>query len=237
MLKKIAFSAVVLVLGLSVSNVHAAQHLGDIQPWKVGGQVYTNGNLFGADLGDLYGGLYRTTNPGFDADTDKGAFGASNWLQLQGLGSLKFWNGSAWSNSVPNGEHVEIEDALGSIMTFSAGGVTNPFGVIDELDASGDLHSHLKMSIKNASNALAGTVGAYWIELKIFETLAEGSAAVSTASAPFSLIFNRGLGATAYDSAVNAVAAVPVPGAVWLFGSALAGLIASVRKRSIGVSS
>jgi len=236
MLNKIVLPAVALAIGLSVSNVYAAQHLGDIQPFKVAGQIYTNGDLFAADLGDLYGGLYKTNNPGFDADTDKGAFGAGNWLQLQGLGALKFWNGSAWSNSVPNGEHVEIEDALGSIMTFSTDGVTNPFGVIDELDSSGDLHSHLKMSIKNASNALAGTTGAYWIDLAILETLAEGSTPVSTASAPFSIIFNRGLGATAFDSAVNAVAAVPVPGAVWLFGSALAGLVAAGRKRSIGVS-
>jgi hypothetical protein len=236
MLNKIALPVVALVLGLSISNVNAAQHLGDIQPFKVDGQIYTNGDLFAADFGDLFGGFYRTNNPGFDADTDEGAFGAGNWLQLQGLGSLKFWDGSTWSNSVPNGEHVEIEDALGSIITFSASGVTNPFGVIDELDASGDLHSHLKMSIKNAANVLGGSVGAYWIELAIFETLAEGSTSVSTASAPFSIIFNRGLAEVDFDNAVSAVTAVPVPGAVWLFGSALAGLVAAGRKRSIGVS-
>lgn len=236
MLKKMALPAVALALGLSVSNVHAAQHLGDIQPFKVAGQIYTNGDLFAADLGDLYGGLYKTNNPGFDADTDKGALGASNWLQLQGLGSLKFWDGSTWSNSVLNGEYIEIEDALGSIMTIGADGVTNPFGVIDELDASGDLHSHLKMSIKDASNALAGNVGAYWIDLTILETAAFGSTPVSSASAPFSIIFNRGLAEVDFENAVSAVAAVPVPGAVWLFGSALAGLVAAGRKRSIGVS-
>lgn len=236
MLNKIVLPAVALAIGLSVSNVYAAQHLGDVQPFKVEGRIYTNGDLFVADFGDLYGGLYKTNTPGYDADTDKGAFGAGNWLQLQGLGSLKFWNGSAWSNGVPNGEYVEIEDALGSIMTIGTSGVTNPFGVIDELNASGDLHSHLKMSIKDASNTLAGNVGAYWIDVTILETAAFGSTPVSTASAPFSIIFNRGLAAIDFDNAVSAVTAVPVPGAVWLFGSALAGLVAAGRKRSIGVS-
>ncbi|OAH96411.1 hypothetical protein A1332_22610 [Methylomonas methanica] len=223
----------VLVLGLNISVSFAAdQHQGDIQPWKVGSQVFTNGDVFEADFGDLPGGAYRTDDPGFDADTALGAFGAGNWLRFQGLDSLKFWNGSSWSNTVLNGEHIEFEDVLGNVATFSTSGVTNAIGVIDQLDSAGDLHSHLDMSIRNAGNSLGGSVGAYWVTLQLFETAPDSLVPVSAASAPFSIIFNRGLASADFETAVSAtLAAVPVPSAVWLFGSALFGLVSAGRRR------
>ncbi|MDP2179244.1 hypothetical protein [Methylicorpusculum sp.] len=223
--------ALLLALGLNISSAFAAtdhQHMGDIQPWKVGGQIYTNGSLFEADFGDFYRGNYVTQAPGFDADTAKGAFGAGNWLRFQGLGALKFWDGSIWSNTVPNGEYIEIEDAIGNTTTFTASGVSNPIGVIDQLDAEGDLHSHLDMTIKTASNDKGGSIGAYWIMMQIFETAPGSLVHVSTASAPFAIIFNRGLDHEAFETAVSAV---PVPSAVWLFGSALIGLLSAGRRR------
>lgn len=225
--------ALLLALGLNISSAFAAtdhQHMGDIQPWKVGGQIYTNGSVFEADFGDISGGLYSTDDPGIDADTAKGAFGAGNWLRFQGLGSLKFWDGSIWSNTVPNGEYIEIEDALGNTTTFTTSGVSNPIGVIDQLDSGGDLHSHLDMTIKNASNVKGGSIGAYWIMMELFETAPDSLDPVSMASAPFSIIFNRGLGHEAFETAVSAV---PVPSAVWLFGSALMGLLSARRSRTM----
>jgi hypothetical protein len=235
--------AFVLALGLNISASFAAeQHEGDIQPWKVGNQILTNGDVFEADFGDFSFGPFRTKNPGFDADTDLGALGAGNWLRIQGVGSLKFWNGSSWLDSTPNGEHIELEDAQGKVTTFSASGVTNPIGVIDAIDGNGDLHSHLDISIKNASNALGGNVGAYWVTLQLLETAPDDETApdaldtVFAASAPFSIIFNRGLRHDYYEAAVSAsLAAVPVPSAVWLFGSAVVGLV-SVRRRRFTVA-
>lgn len=233
--------AIMLALSLNIFSASAAehQHEGDVQPWKVGSQVYTNGELFEADFGDLPGGLFRTDDPGFDVDTALGAFGAGNWLRFQGLGSLSFWDGSSgssdssWSNTVLNGEYIQFEDVLGNQTTFSTSGVSNPVGVIDQLDSAGDLHSHLDMSIRNASNALGGSVGAYWVTLQLFETAPYSLVPVSDFSAPFSIIFNRGMQTAAFETAVSAaLAPVPIPSAIWLFGSAVVGLVVSRRRPS-----
>lgn len=226
--------AIMLALSLNIFSASAAdQHEGDVQPWRVGSQVFTNGILFEADFGDLPGGLFRTDDPGFDVDTALGAFGTGNWLRFQGVGSLNFWDGSSWSNTVLNGEHIEFEDVLGNLTTFSTSGVTNPVGVIDQLDSAGDLHSHLDMSIRNASNALGGSVGAYWVTLQLFETAPDSLVPVSDFSAPFSIIFNRGMQTADFESAVSAAfAPVPIPSAIWLFGSTVIGLVFSGRRRS-----
>ncbi|MCQ8180532.1 hypothetical protein NP603_05400 [Methylomonas sp. SURF-1] len=228
--------APILAVGLSltVSAASAAdQHAGDIQPWKANGQVLVNGEWFEADFGDLSGGLYRTDDPGYDANTASGAFGAGNWLWFSGLNSLQFWNGSVWSNTVPNGEHIELTDALGNVTTFNTSGVQNASGVIGQFDDAGDIHEHLDMAIRNESNALGGTVGAYWITLHLFETLPDSTTPVSTASTPFHILFNRGLAHADFELAVEAASAapVPLPGAVWLFAPAMAGLLGFGRRK------
>ncbi|MDO9160929.1 MAG: hypothetical protein Q8N35_08275 [Methylococcaceae bacterium] len=219
-----------LALSVSFSAAMAEEHLHatDIQPWKADGQVFINSNLFETDFGDLTGGDYLTDEPGFVVDISQGAFTPGNWLQFQGLGTLKFWDGLTWNNNVPNGEYVDIESLDGSVTSFSVSGVSNPIGLVGQFDSDGFLHSHLDMSIRTASNVLGGSVGAYWIELQLFETLANSNLPVSIASAPFSLIFNRGLDSVAYETAVSAV---PVPAAFWLFGSVLVGLIPATLRR------
>jgi hypothetical protein len=192
-----------LALSFALPAISAAeQHLGDIQPWLENGKVMLNGTLFEGDFGDLSGGVYGTDDPGYDADSAKGAFGTGNWLWFEGLGSLKYWNGSAWAGGVPNGEHVELEDALGNLTAIGADGVSNPWGVIGQFDADGDLHMHLDMAIRNAGNALGGTIGAYWITLRLLETAPHGGNPVSTPSDPFHVIFNRGLSTEKFQAAV-----------------------------------
>lgn len=231
-LKSLSLSGV-LLLGLTLAPVAFAadQHAGDVQPWLENGQIQLNAELFESDFGDLPGGLYRTDDPGYDADTAKGAFGANNWLWFSGIGSLQFWNGAAWTSTVPNGEHVEVVDAIGNTTVFTTSGVTNPNGVVGQFDSLGDLHEHLDMSVWNASNVLGGTVGAYWITLALFETAPESQIPVSTPSVPFSIIFNRGLSTADYETAVSAV---PVPAAVWLFGSSILGLMGLARRKVSG---
>lgn len=222
--------ALSLALSVNLSLAFASgdhQHAGDIQPSKGNGNIELNATLFEADFGDLSGGKFRTDDPGFDADTDHGAFGDGNWLWFQGVGSLKFWNGSIWSNALLNGERIEIEDALGNITTFNASGVSNPFGVVGAFDNTGDIHEHLDFSIRNASNALGGSVGAYWITLQLFETAPNSQVALAS-SRNFDIIFNRGLSKDDYEAAVSAV---PVPAAVWMFGSALMGWLWTGRRR------
>jgi len=225
-----------LFLGLSI-NLSAAlaveQHDGDIQPWKQGGQIELNGTLFEADFGDLSGGAYRTDDPGYDADSALGAFGAGNWLWFEGIGSLQFWDGSAWSNSLLNGEHIEIEDALGNISVFSENGISNGAGVIGQFDTGGDIHEHLDMAIRNAGNALGGSVGAYWITLQLFETVAESQTPLAVSST-YDIIFNRGLTGEDFEAAVaaaSATAPVPLPAAAWMFGSVLMGWLYAGRRR------
>ncbi len=199
----------------------AEQHHEDIQPWLAQGKVQLNNTLFEADFGDLGGGLYKTDDPGFDVDEAKGGFTPGNWLRFEGIGSLKYWGGSSWSSSLVNGEEIRIEDALGNITVFDGAGVTNPVGVISDVDSNGDVHTHIDMSIWDNTGNLGGTVGAYWVSLKLFDTLPNDATPVSEASDVINLIFNRGLDHEDYEAAV---AAVPVPAAVYLFISALFGL-------------
>ncbi|WP_186289477.1 hypothetical protein [Methylomonas koyamae] len=57
---------------------------------------------------------------------------------------------------------------------------------------------------------------------------------VSTASTPFHIVFNRGLTHDAFELAVEAASAapVPLPGAAWLFAPAIAGLLGFGRRKS-----
>ena len=224
--------AAILATNLSVSAA-ADQHTGDIQPWKVNGQVLVNGDWFEADFGDFSGGMYRTDDPGYDANVDLGGFGAGNWLWFTGLNSLQYWNGSVWANTVPNGEHIELTDALGNVTTFNTAGVQNTSGVIGQFDTAGDIHEHLDIVIRDASNALGGTVGAYWITLQLLETLPNSTSPVAAASTPFHILFNRGLAHDDFELAVEAASAapVPLPGAAWLFGPALAALLGFGRRQ------
>lgn len=185
--------------------------------------MQTNGTEFEADFGDLAGGPYVTDDPGFDADESLGAFTPGNWLQLQGLGTLQFWNGTSWSSSVLNGEEVRIDDAVGNTTIFSSSSVTNPFAIIGEIDANGDMHEHIDYSIFDISGSLGGSVGAYWITFALIETVPNSTTPASTASAPINLFFNLGLAEVDFDAAVDA-AVVPVPAAVYFFISGLSGL-------------
>jgi hypothetical protein len=185
------------------------QHEGDIQPWLADGKVQVNGTLFEGDFGDISGGTYVTDDPGFDAETAKGAFGAGNWLRYAGLDSLQYWDGSDWSSAVPNGEYIQIGDALGGLSTFGTSGITNPVGVIGEFDDASDLHEHLDFSIRDSSNALGGSVGAYWIQLKLFDSAADSDVPLNAASEPLNIVFNRGLDSEAYEQAVAAVGGEP----------------------------
>lgn len=224
--------ATVLIGHVALANAEGL-HEGDVNPWKVGSEIFVNATVFETDLGDLSGGPFRTSSPGFDVDIARGPFGAGNWLRYEALGALQFWNGSTWSNNLPGNETLSIEDALGETTVFSAASVSNPIGVIDQIDTAGGVHQHLQFSLRNASNALGGSVGAYWISFQLFETAADSLEPLTQASAPISIFFNRGMDHEDFDLAIdNAVSAVPLPSSIWMFGSALMGMVSLVKRRS-----
>lgn len=208
MSKKILIWLVALVASWFFSSVSAVEHHheGDIKPWKIGAEIFVNSNLFEPDFGDIGGGLYTTDEPGFDVHTEKGAFTPGNWLRFQPIGKLLFWNGTEWSSTIPNGERIEITDALGNIISYRADGTSSIPAVIGEIASDGGLHEHLEMSIYNASNALGGSAGAYRIELKLFESKANSDTSVSIAASPIAIVFNRGLEHEKFELAVSAAA-------------------------------
>lgn len=188
-------STLVLSLLSTTLTAHAAgehdhQHAGDIQPWKSGTTLLTNGNLFEADFGDLPGGTFKTNAPGIDFDEAKGPLTTGNWLRFKPVGGLKFWNGFAWIQSVPNGERIESMDAVGTLI--SSNGASNTLGVIGEVDAKGDVHEHLGFTIKDASNQEGGSEGAYYTGLVLSETKANNDTPIAS-SAPIGIVFIRGL--------------------------------------------
>lgn len=207
MLQKINTLFMMLVFSLFCSS-SVAQHLhaDDIQPWKIGAEIFLNSDLFEPDFGDIGGGLYTTDEPGFNVNIAKGAFTPGNWLRFQPVGQLQFWNGTEWSTTAPNGERIEITDALGNAVSYRTDGVSNTPAVIGEIGSDGGLHEHVEMSIFDASNALGGSAGAYRIQLKLFESKANSDISVSIATSPITIVFNRGLEHDKFELAVSAAA-------------------------------
>lgn len=105
---------------------------------------------------------------------------------------------------MPNGERIEITDALGNAISYRTDGVSNTPAVIGDIGSDGGMHEHLEMSIFDASNALGGSVGAYRIQLKLFESQANSDTSVSIATSPVTLVFNRGLEHEKFELAVSA---------------------------------
>nr|MCH9638165.1 hypothetical protein [Betaproteobacteria bacterium] len=104
------------------------------------------------------------------------------------------------------GERIEITDALDATISIRTDGVSETAAVIGEIDGGGGLHEHLDFSVFDASNALNGSVGAYRIQLKLIETEAQSELSVSIATAPITIVFNRGLENEAFELAASAAA-------------------------------
>lgn len=211
MLKKLKLSCITIILSMLISSIVVAenndpdQHEGDIQPWRIGAEIFLNNHIFEADFGDLPGGTFNTDDPGIDVNVAKGSFTPGNWLRFQPVGQLLFWNGSEWVPTVPNGERIELKDAQDQIISFrSDGGVDNKSAVIGEIDSEGGLHDHLDFSIYDASNTLSGSVGAYRIQVRLFETKPQNDLSVSIATSPISIVFNRGLEQDKFELAIAA---------------------------------
>lgn len=221
MLKKSIIPSFILLASLSTMPVWSAEdehmheddheheghsvHEGDINPYRTGAEINLDNQLFESDFGDLSGGAFATNAPGIDADISKGAFESGNWLQFKPVAPLQFWDGDEWTSSVPNGETVNIVDALGNTVTINASETTSSSAVIGEIDTNGGVHAHVNFSLQDASNSENGSVGAYRIALKLYESAANSEVSVSYAASPVVIVFNQGLAEEQFESAVAAL--------------------------------
>lgn len=212
MFKKMINLSSILVFSLfflsTISVVAKAQelHADDLQPWRIGAEIFVNSSFFEADFGDLPGGMFVTDEPGIDVNVAQGTFTPGNWLRFQPIGQLLYWNGTEWVSTTPNGERVEIKDALGSEISIGTDEVSETIAVIGEINGEGGLHEHVDFSVFDASNVLNGSVGAYRIQLKLFETKAQSDISVSIATTPITIVFNRGLENEPFELAASAAA-------------------------------
>lgn len=235
MIRSLALTGVFALTTLAHSLALAdADHAGDIAVSAVGGKLMTGGDhfeihaatgfkIYEADFGDFANGTWVTKNPGFQ--TQGGAtLAPGSLLSFAGLGTLGFWNGSAWGTA-PVGVTVSIEDALqagaDSLTTWTASGVTpGVTSYVDQIATNGTLHSHLALSVTPGAAA-----GAYAIQLQL-------TSDAYASSDPFYLVFNRGLSGDAFEASVEAFAApVPEPSTYALLLAGLVGVAAVARRR------
>ena len=184
---------------------------------ETGMQLAGGGRLFEADFGDFEGGPYVTDAPGFQIED--GPFGANQFLAYNMQSNLKTWDGSSWvgsSNSFNSLLTIESHDY--GVQPFS-------LGLIGPSDADGGVHEHLEYIIDPTA-----PLGAYLIEF-ILEGYQDQAMTLSNGYSSDSVFiaFNNGLSEENYELGVDAMSPVPVPAAVWLFVSGLAGL-AGLRK-------
>lgn len=207
MLKKAIIPSLLVAFSFPVFAEDGHLHAGDLQPWRQGAEIFLNSQLFEVDLGDLGGGTFATDDPGIDVNIAKGAFNPGNWLQFQPVVPLQFWDGDEWTTSVPNGEHINVVDALDQTIRIDGHDISNNSAVIGEIEANGGLHTHVDFSLHDASNTLNGSQGAYRIELKLFESAANSELSVSYAAKPVVIVFNQGLAKAEFEHAVEALKA------------------------------
>ncbi|WP_428354219.1 hypothetical protein [Methyloprofundus sp.] len=205
MLKKAIIPSLLVAFSFPAFAADDHLHAGDLQPWRQGAEIFLNSQLFEVDLGDLGGGPFATDDPGIDVNIEKGAFNPDNWLQFQAVAPLQFWDGDEWTTSMPNGEHINIVDALDQTIRIDGHDISNNLAVIGEFEADGGLHTHIDFSLQDASNTLSGSQGAYRIELKLFESAANSELSVSYAAKPVVIVFNQGLAEAEFEHAVEAL--------------------------------
>ena len=249
-----ALMAGILSVILPVGNAMAAHSDIDIED-VIGGQIVlhteaqpidhaTGYIIFEAEFGEVALLPHETDDPGF-ASESPGPLGPGNMLMYQTRGTLSYWNGTSWSAADANTSLHVAGNFFEDSRYTSAGLSGNAFGLLQQVGSDGGIHTHVDFCVENlglsSCPASPGDIfgnspatGAYLVEMSLFETDSyDGSliGSVVSSSDPFFLAFNNGLSEADFDAGIEALTAVPVPAAVWLFGSGLLGLIGMGRQR------
>lgn len=212
----------------------SAQHMheGDIELGVVGGRIVLEGAaetefgtgfaIFEGSLDSLLAGpRWRTTDPGFDSEA--GTFAPSDMVYFAPLGTLSFWNGSAWGS--PGSAVLVVRDSLDETATYTGTGVMTSAGFdgfISDGGATGSIHKHITFTLQNDPLGVMPAVGAYRIQMALTSPSYESSD-------PFWLVFNRGLDEEAFEASVH-IMAVPEPETYALMALGL-GFVAFVARR------
>jgi len=218
------FSAPVLAQHLHAGDMEIGVSNGVLQ---VLGDAHTHGitgySIFEADLGDFAGGPYSTDDPGYDSEP--GTFAAGSIINYTALGSLSFWNGTAWATAA-NNVSLRLSGNLGEETSWTSTGISGDVtGLLGQAGSNGQIHEHLEMTAVGAGRT---AVGAYLIQLQL---TGDGYGA----SNPFYVAINRGLDAASFETAVHALTSpVPEP-STWMLllaGLGAVGVMTRQRKAS-----
>jgi hypothetical protein len=173
--------------------------------------------LFEAEFGE-FGNPYGTDDPGFDGFSLVGA--SLIWYQVEN--TLKKWDvaSSSWLSSGFD-EQIEIKKSpVTNIISATSG--LKAQGFVGSVSSGGGLHTHVEFQIGKAGGGNPDD-SAYLLELSLFDRFNNAALTpIGNASDKFFLAFHLNESGTfGHESFEQAIAAVPVPAAVWLFGSAL----------------
>ena len=198
-------------------------------------------------------------NAGFDVDDASAGdvFGATGWSTFgSGFTTSNLGPGSSPVPDSPNNTFKAFGAGAGATQTFAAtaGDIFNMSGLgmnfgSDPLVAPGELL--LQIVFRDANGVFAGTEagGNFALGFNVFNSnvvdssnpidiwnvLGVGTAAApdNTASVDFNVLVLAPAGGSGYFDSISAesVPAIPVPAAVWLFGSGLLGLVGVARRR------
>jgi hypothetical protein len=193
--------------------------------------LHTGHHLLEADFGDFAYGANATANPGFAIAP--GVLPNDSFLALRPIGNLLFWDGASWGTAA-TGTSLKVEDINHADAFWTAAGTSGEPGVIGFTGAGLEIHDHVKFEISTGA-----ALGAYLASFVLINVAAgpgeppspDFANPVNADSRAIAIAFNFGLGHEAFEAAVDA-RLVPVPAAVWLFGSGLAGLAAAARRRA-----
>jgi hypothetical protein len=173
--------------------------------------------LFEAEFGE-FGNPYGTDDPGFDGFSLVGA--SLIWYQVEN--TLKKWDvaSSSWLSSGFD-EQIEIKKSPVTNIISATNGL-NAQGFVGSVSSGGGLHTHVEFQIGKAGGGNPDD-SAYLLELSLFDRFNNAALTpIGNASDKFFLAFHLNESGTfGHESFEQAIAAVPVPAAVWLFGSAL----------------